>query len=286
MPSTRRRAHLTSRPARLARRRGVWALTAAAALALSGCAGSAAGTGSAPASGPNAGAAGTHTRSSGDETVTVLAAASLTEAFGAIARQVEHDHPGTTVEVSFAASSTIVQQVNEGAPADVIALAGQEALKPLDRSLLATGSTRVFAGNSLEIATPPSNPAHITSLSDLAQPSVDVVLCAAQVPCGDAAKATLAKAGVTAHVVSYERDVKAALAKVELGEADAAIVYRSDVATAGGRVHGVPIPGTVNEVLHYPIARLDDSPGARAFVAAVLSPKGQQRLHADGFQSP
>ncbi|HET7305043.1 MAG TPA: molybdate ABC transporter substrate-binding protein [Segeticoccus sp.] len=272
MPSAHRPAH----------RPPACALLAAAVLAclvLAGCGGGASGAGN------RAAASGSAAGSDAGGRVTVLAAASLTEAFGAIARQVERDHPGTDVEVSFAASSTIVQQVNQGAPADVIALAGQQAMAPLDRSLLVPHSVRVFARNSLEIATPASNAAHVSGLTDLADPATKVVLCAEEVPCGAAARTTLAKAGVDAHVVSYERDVKAALAKVQLGEADAAIVYHSDVATAGENVRGVPIPPDVNEVLRYPIARLDDAPAAHAFVRAVLSPEGQQRLRADGFET-
>lgn len=219
----------------------------------------------------------------GRHTVTVLAAASLTEAFTAIAKDAEAAHPGLDVRLSFAASSTIVAQVNEGAPADVIALAGQEALKPLQPGHVVPHGTTVFTTNRLEVATPPADPGHVERLADLARPGLKVVLCAPQVPCGNAARTALAEAGVRAHVVSYERDVKAALAKVELGEADAAIVYHSDVVSAGDRVRGVPIGADVNQVLRYPICRLDDSAGARQLVAAVLSAKGQAALRENGF---
>jgi len=218
--------------------------------------------------------------------VTVLAAASLTEAMTAMAHDFESGHPGTRIRLSFAASSTIVQQVNQGAPADLIALAGTAAMKPLAPGTVVAGGTATLATNTLEIATPAGNPAKVTSLADLSRPDLKVVLCAAPVPCGKAARATLQAAHVSAHVVSYEDDVKAALSKVELGEADAAIVYHSDVVTAGGRVTGVTIPSGVNQVLAYPIARLTDNATARDFMTFTLSPAGQKRLRDNGFQAP
>ncbi|MDN5796818.1 MAG: molybdate ABC transporter substrate-binding protein [Intrasporangium sp.] len=217
-------------------------------------------------------------------TVTVLAAASLTESFDAIAAKLERAHPGLTVEVSYGSSATLVQQVNQGAPADVVALAGEAAAKPLDPARVRSSDT--FASNSLEIAVPPSNPGHVTSLTDLSGLDLKVVLCEVTVPCGKAAAATLAKATVEPHVVSREIDVKATLAKVSLGEADAAIVYHSDVVAAKGAVSGIPIPAELNTTLDYPIIRLDDEAATRVFVHAVLSPQGRATLTSLGFGPP
>jgi molybdate transport system substrate-binding protein len=227
-------------------------------------------------------AAGSRTAVTG--TVTVLAAASLTEAFDAIKAQVQAAHPGLTVHVSYGSSATLVQQVNQGAPADVIALAGESAAQPLDPSLVK--DTRVFATNVLEIAVPPDDPGHVTSVADLGRPGLKVVLCAETAPCGKAATTTLEKAKVNASVVSREIDVKATLAKVRLGEADAAIVYHSDVISAKGAVTGIPIPGDVNTTLRYPIITLDENPATTAFVDAVLSSSGLKTIESFGLGAP
>jgi molybdate transport system substrate-binding protein len=216
--------------------------------------------------------------------VTVLAAASLTEAFDAIKAQVEEAHPGMSVQVSYGSSATLVQQVNQGAPADVIALAGEAAAKPLDPSLVK--ATKIFATNDLEIAVPPDNPGHVTSLADLGRPGLKVVLCAETAPCGMAASATLEKAKVNASVVSREIDVKATLTKVRLGEADAAIVYHSDVFSAKGSVIGIPIAGSDNTQLRYPIISLDENPATTAFLDAVLSNSGLKTIQSFGFGAP
>lgn len=250
------------------------------ALALAACGSTAPDTSAAGASdGPHASSAGALSG-----TVTVLAAASLTESFDAIRAEVERAHPGLSIDLSYGSSATLVQQVNQGAPADVVALAGAAAAAPLDPSLVKSSTT--FATNSLEIAVPPSNPGQIEGLADLARPGLKVVLCETTVPCGQAASATLGKAKVNAHVVSREIDVKATLAKVTLGEADAAIVYHSDVVAAKGAVRGIPIEQRVNTTLRYPIIRLDDEPATRAFVDAVLSAEGRRILAALGFGAP
>ncbi len=215
-------------------------------------------------------------------TVVMLAASSLTEPMTAIAKDFESSHPGTDIQLSFAASSTVVSQVNQGAPADLIALAGRAAAEPLNKSGI-VGGTPSLARNTLEIATPPGNPGKVGSISDLSRPNLKVVLCAATVPCGKAAAKALSAAGVIAHVVSYETDVKATLTKVELGEADAAIVYHSDVISAVGRVRGVPIPASVNQTLDYPLIRLTDDPTTGQFMAYILSDQGRKRLRDNGF---
>ena len=245
------------------------ALAIAAVFGVAGCSGAGGTPGSAP------------TR----HTVVVLAASSLTEPMTAIARDFESSHPGTDIQLSFAASSTVVSQVNQGAPADLIALAGTAAAEPLNKSRV-VGSTASLARNTLEIATPPSNPGKVDAITDLSRPNLNVVLCAATVPCGKAAAKALSAAGVVAHVVSYETDVKATLTKVQLGEADAAIVYHSDVVSAAGRVRGVPIPASVNQTLDYPLIRLTDDPTTVQFMTYVLSEQGRKRLRNNGFQTP
>ncbi|MBE3074907.1 MAG: molybdate ABC transporter substrate-binding protein [Actinobacteria bacterium] len=241
-----------------------------AALALAGCSAAVGGPGNAP------------TR----HTVVVLAASSLTQSLTAIAADFEASHPGTDVQLSFAASSTVVTQVNQGAPADLIALAGTSSMTPLDKSRIPTGGIRLLAGNTLEIVTPPSNPGKVNAIADLSRPTLKVVLCVATAPCGRAAATALSVAGVVAHVVSYESDVKATLAKVQLGEADAAIVYHSDVVSAGLRVRGLQIPAAVNQRLEYPLVRLSDDPTTVQFMTYLLSDRGRERLIANGFLMP
>lgn len=218
-------------------------------------------------------------------TVVVLAASSLTDVLSGLARDFEATHPGTDIQLSFAASSTVVTQVNQGAPADLIALAGTSAAGPLDARRI-VGNRTSLASNTLEIATPPGNPGKVDAITDLSRPTLKVVLCAATVPCGKAAAKALSLAGVTAHVVSYENDVKATLAKVQLGEADAAIVYHSDVVSAGVRVRGVPIPASVNQTLDYPLIRLTDEPTTIEFATFLLSDQSRQRLRDNGFLTP
>lgn len=217
-------------------------------------------------------------------TVTVLAAASLTESFDELKKDFEAAHPGVTVETSYGSSATLVQQVNNGAPASVIALAGTAAAKPLDVSLVK--DTKTFATNVLEIAVPPGNPGKVTSIDDLAEPSVKVVLCADTVPCGKAAQAAFAKARVVPNVVSTEVDVKATLAKVKLAEADAAVVYHSDVVAAKDAVTGIEIPAQVNTSLAYPVITLADDAATKALVAYVLSAEGLATVQSFGFGAP
>jgi molybdate transport system substrate-binding protein len=229
---------------------------------------------------PSAGTGATSLRG----TVTVLAAASLTESFDQLKKDFEAANPGVTVETSYGSSATLVQQVDNGAPASVIALAGTSAAEPLDRRLVK--DTKTFATNDLEIAVPPANPGAVTSIDDLAKPSVKVVVCADTVPCGKAAQATFSKARIVPNVVSKEVDVKATLAKVKLAEADAAVVYHSDVVAAKGSVTGVEIPSRLNTSLSYPVITLSDDAASRAFVAYLLSAKGLATMQSFGFGAP
>ncbi|WP_153011671.1 molybdate ABC transporter substrate-binding protein [Serinicoccus chungangensis] len=215
-------------------------------------------------------------------TLTVLAASSLTDVLEPVVDGFEVDHPGLTVRASFAASSTVVQQVNEGAPADVVALAGESSLEPLEEGRR-RGPVSLFATNQLEIAVPTDNPAGVASLDDLTDDGLTLVVCAEQVPCGQATARLLAQEGLEPQIASYESDVRATLTKVELGEADAGLVYRTDVAAAGDRVAGVEIPEDRNVVNRYPAVAVSDRELAQAFVDHLLSDGVQSRLVEAGF---
>ncbi len=251
--------------------------------AVAGC-GSDSGGGSS-SSAATSGASSPSTSKSSPMTVTVLAAASLKEAFGTIKTQLEKAHPGLTVKISFAGSQDLVTQLNNGADADVVALADQPSEAKLDKKVIGSHPATLFASNKLEIAVPPANPGRVKGLSNLSSSSVDTVLCAAQVPCGRAAAKVLAKAKVKAHVVSYEKDVKSTLAKVSSGDADAAVVYVTDVKSANGKVTGIQIPAAQNTVTKLPIVGLNDQQGTKWFIDAVTDPKGKALLTSLGFGS-
>ncbi|SFB78881.1 molybdate transport system substrate-binding protein [Nocardioides terrae] len=219
-------------------------------------------------------------------TLTVFAAASLTATFTELGHEFEADHDGTTVRLSFGGSSDLVEQIRSGAPADVVASAdtatmdklGDDAVDPED-----------FASNTLEIAVPPGNPAHVTSLADLAGPGVKLVICAPEVPCGTATAVVAQKAGVTLQPVSQEQSVTDVLGKVSSGEADAGVVYVTDVKAAGDDVEGVTFPESSSVVNTYPIATVKGSrnaDAAREFVDFVLSDDGQKMLAGAGFGKP
>jgi molybdate transport system substrate-binding protein len=220
--------------------------------------------------------------------ITVLAAASLTGSFTSLGKQFEAAHPGTKVVFSFGASSTLATQATSGAPADVFASASTKNMDSVVAAK-AAGTPTTFAKNVMEIAVPPANPGHITQLSDLARPGVKVVLCAAAVPCGSTARKVFTNAKITVTPVSNEVDVKATLSKVQLGEADAGVVYVTDVLAAGTKVKGITIPADVEASTSYPIATLTATKNpdlAKAFVDYVLSADGQSVLSAAGFASP
>jgi molybdate transport system substrate-binding protein len=220
--------------------------------------------------------------------ITVFAAASLTEAFTALGKQFEAAHPGTTVTFNFGASSALATQITQGAPADVFASASAKNMDQVVAAKAAAGPT-TFAKNVMEIAVPPANPAHVTQLSDLAKAGVKVALCQAAVPCGSTAAKVFANAKLTVTPVTQEADVKSTLSKVELGEADAAVVYVTDVRAAKAKVTGIEIPAAVNASTSYPIAALTASKHAdlaKAFVDYVLSADGASLLTADGFAKP
>jgi molybdate transport system substrate-binding protein len=221
--------------------------------------------------------------------VVVLAAASLAAAFGAVDDAFERAQPGTTVETSFAGSQILVQQIREGAPADVFAAADEASMKAVADAGELAEPARVFAKNRLAIAVRPGNPSGIRTLADLGRPGLIVALGGPSVPVGRYAAEAFKRAGVPVPTASQEPDVKAVVTKIVLGEADAGIVYVTDVTAAGGKIEGVPIPDAHNVEARYPIAVLRDAPnaaGARALVAFVLGPDGQAVLRRFGFASP
>ena len=220
--------------------------------------------------------------------ITVFAASSLKEAFTTIGQQFEAAHPGVKVTFSFGASSTLATQITSGAPADVFASASTKNMDQVVTAGDASNPTN-FAKNVMEVAVPPSNPGHVTSVNDLAKSSVKVALCQPKVPCGATAAKVFANAKITVKPVTLQPDVKSVLTQVELGNVDAGVVYVTDVNAAGSKVKGIMIPDNVNASTEYPIATVTKSANmaaAQAFVAYVLSPAGQSVLTADKFEKP
>ncbi|MFF5206243.1 molybdate ABC transporter substrate-binding protein [Streptosporangium sp. NPDC000396] len=263
-----------------------WATTVPIALALaaglSGCgsSGQAVPAGTSPAASASSG--------NGATTLTVFAAASLTGTFTELGKSFEAAHPGTTVKFNFGSSATLAQQITQGAPADVFAAASPATMKTVTDASLASSPT-TFVRNKLEIAVPADNPAKVDDLKDLADPKVKVALCAQQVPCGAAAVKALEAAGLKVTPVTLEQDVKATLTKVELGEVDAALVYKTDVLASGGKVKGIDFPEADKAINDYPIAALSKAPAsdtAKQFVDLVLSAQGKDVLTKAGFEAP
>ncbi|MFD5271467.1 molybdate ABC transporter substrate-binding protein [Streptomyces sp. NPDC058335] len=265
---------MTTRTAR--RTLHVTGAAVAALLVLSAC--SSSGSGSS-ASGP--------AKVSG--TVTVFAAASLQESFTALGKEFEKAHPGTEVDFSFGGSDTLAASITSGAPADVFAAASTRTMTIVTDAKDNASAPVTFARNQLEIATLPGNPDKVASLEDLTKSGLKVVLCDKTVPCGAAAQKALDASGLKLTPVSYEQDVKSALTKVELKEADAAVVYKTDVRAAGDKVEGVDFPESADAVNDYPITLLKDSrnaEAAKAFVALVRSAEGRRTLTEAGFLKP
>ncbi|MCI4065683.1 molybdate ABC transporter substrate-binding protein [Micromonospora sp. R77] len=221
--------------------------------------------------------------------ITVFAAASLTETFTRLGKDFEAAHPGTTVTFNFAGSAALATQITQGAPADVFAAASPATMRTVTDAGDAAGPPTVLARNQLVIAVSKGNPRGITGLADLARPGLKVALCAAQVPCGAAARTALDAARVPLTPVTLEQDVKGALAKVKLGEVDAALVYRTDARAAAATVDAVEFPESAQAVNDYPIVvlkRAGDPADARAFVDHVRSEAGRAVLTTAGFQAP
>lgn len=219
-------------------------------------------------------------------TITVFAAASLKGTFTEIGKQFEAERHDVTVRFNFAGSSDLVAQLQQGASADVFASADDATMKKATDDGLVEGPPVDFAKNSLEIATPPDNPAKVDSFDDLTSPTVKVVVCAPEVPCGAAALAVQKAAGIDIKPVSEEQSVTDVLGKVSSGEADAGLVYVTDVKAAGDQVHGVPFPESAKAVNNYPIAVLAHGTHqaiAGDFMDFVTGMKGQSILAAAGF---
>ncbi|MFE6055186.1 molybdate ABC transporter substrate-binding protein [Kitasatospora sp. NPDC056446] len=274
-----------------------FAVAAAAALVLSlgatacgsdgGTSSGSAASNAASSAGASAASAGSVPKASG--AVTVFAAASLKETFTELGKKFEAANPGSKVTFNFGGSSSLATSINSGAPADVFAAASPATMKTVTDAGGASGQPATFVKNTLTIAVPKGNPKHIAGLKDLTGSGVKVALCAKEVPCGAAAQTALKAAGVDLTPVTLEQDVKGALTKVELGEVDASLVYKTDVQADAAKIDGVDFPEADKAVNDYPIAALAKAPnkdGAAAFVAYVQSPEAKQVLTAAGFQAP
>lgn len=264
-------------------------LSAAVLLALAGCSSGAAREATPPSSAPAA-----------DEmtgTLTVFAAASLTDVFESLGEQLTAEHPGLTVRFNFAGSSALAAQILEGAPADVLATADEAQMARVEEAGLAD-DPELFAANPLMLAVPRENPADVTPpadqagiprLADLVVGDLVMAVCAPEVPCGAAAAEVLAASGLAGIPDTYEEDVRGVLTKVGLGEVEAGLVYLSDVHAAGDSIHAYAFAESARAVNRYPVGRLADAPNpaaAEAFVDLVLSEAGQRALRDAGFLQP
>jgi molybdate transport system substrate-binding protein len=251
------------------------------AAATAGCSSSSTTTGSSSTSSPA-------TSGKVTGTITVFAAASLQGAFTTIGKQFEAAHPGTTVKFSFGPSSGLADQIKSGSPADVFASASTQNMTQVV-SAGDAANPKTFAKNIMEVAVPPGNPAHVTSVKNLSKSSVKTALCQPQVPCGFVAKKVFSLADIHVKPVTLQPDVKSVLTQVELNNVDAGMVYVTDVKAAGKKVKGIKIPADENASTDYPIATVKKSgnmPTAQAFSSYVLSPAGQKVLAKDGFEKP
>ncbi|MGY2900134.1 molybdate transport system substrate-binding protein [Curtobacterium sp. PvP017] len=258
-------------------------LAVVAALGLSACS-----TTDAPAGSSSSGST-TATDRGATGSITVFAAASLQQTFTTLGKDFELANPGASIRFSFAGSSDLVTQIQNGAPADVFASADEANMAKLSSTDLASGSPRDFATNVLEIAVAPGNPKGITSLDDLTGSDVQLVTCAAPVPCGAVTAKVESASGVDLRPVSEEQSVTDVLGKVESGQADAGLVYVTDVQGADGKVDGVPFDESSEAVNTYPIGVLEESEDpelAQAFAEYVRSATGQKVLAAAGFGKP
>ncbi|MEW2286973.1 molybdate ABC transporter substrate-binding protein [Streptomyces sp. NPDC047841] len=264
---------------------GLAGVAAAAMLALGACSSSSDSTDASKSPAPS----GTSASPKLSGTVTVFAAASLKESFTTLGKEFEKEHQGTKVSFNFGGSDTLAANITSGAPADVFAAASPKTMAVVTDAKDTAGNPVTFVRNQLEIATVPGNPHKVASLKDLTTSGLKVVLCDRTVPCGAAAQNALDAGGLKLTPVSYEQDVKGALTKVELKEADAAVVYKTDVRAAGDKVEGVEFPESAGAVNDYPIALLKNAPNAeaaKAFIALVRSAEGQKVLTEAGFLKP
>jgi len=253
---------------------------AAAALILAACSSSSSST---PSSSGTPGSA----KLSGN--LVVFAATSLTDAFNKISAQFEKANPGVSVKINYNGSSSLATQITQGAPADVFASASPTNMKVVTDAGDAAGTPQLFTSNTGEIMVETGNPMHIKTVSDLDNSKVKVVVCAPAVPCGALAEDIFKNAGVTVKPVSEEQNVGGVVTKITLGEADAGIVYVTDVKANENDATGVPIPADQNDITQYPIVELKSAPNAaaaKAFISYVVGPNGQKVLTSFGFMSP
>ena len=221
--------------------------------------------------------------------VVVFAGSSLTEAFNEMATAFKVDNPDATVTFNFAGSGDLVTQITQGAPADIFVSADDSNMKKLIDAGEAVGEPVDIAKNTTQIIVEPGNPKGVTGVADLAKPDLIVVLCADTVPCGKSAATVLKNAGVTVTPASFEDKVKGVVTKVTAGEADAGIVYVTDVMAAGNAAAGVDVPADINVINNYPMALTKESPNpttAKAFMDFVASDAGQAILAKYGFLAP
>jgi len=222
-------------------------------------------------------------------TLTVFAAASLTESFDSLEKTFETQNPGVDVVLNYGGSSDLAQQIVNGAPADVFAAASGATMKTVSDAQLTAAAPTVFATNVLQIATAPGNPKAIATFADLAEPELKTVVCAPQVPCGAAAAKIEQATGVDIPAVSEEPDVKSVLSKVSSGNADAGLVYVTDVTASKGQLQGVSFPESAAARTDYPIAVVKDAPQAelaQRWVELVEGADGASVLGAQGFGKP
>ena len=218
-----------------------------------------------------------------EETLTVLAAASLARPFTTLAETFEETHPGVDVRLAFASSATLAQQTLDGAPADVLATADAVTMERAAPAL--AGAPRTFATNRLALVVPADNPAAIEEVGDLGRPGVQLVACVESAPCGALAADVLDDVGATP--ASLEVDVSAVLSKVVSGEADAGLVYRSDVIAGGDAVAGVPLPDAPTTGYRIAAVGHAEQPElAEEFVSLTLSHEGRRVLADAGFGAP
>jgi molybdate transport system substrate-binding protein len=263
----------------------VAALVALLGLALTACGGSGSGSGSNPGSGSSGPSS---SAQAPPRALTVSAAASLTEVYQSLGRRFQAANPGVTVTFNFGGSDQLAQQVVQGAPADVLATASPTTMQTAVAAGKIQGDPLIYATNKLQIAVAPNNPKQITSLPDLGKPGVTSVVCAPAVPCGAAAAAAEKAAKVTLKPVSEEQDVKGVLTRVETGNADAGLVYVTDVKSAGGKVAGVDFPqaSAKGVTQSYPIGVVTGSADpqlAQSWVSFVTGADGKAELTQAGF---
>ncbi|HJF14723.1 MAG TPA: molybdate ABC transporter substrate-binding protein [Enteractinococcus helveticum] len=263
-------------------KRTILTITAAIALAMTGCS-----SGSSHTDRPDSESA---PAAEAEITLNVLAAASLQKAFEEISEQFAAEHPNISIDFNFAGSSTLVQNLEAGSPADVVATADEANMdKAQEANLIDVDSRGLFASNKLVGIVPEDNPENISTLEDANADGANLVICAPQVPCGALSQTLAEAAGITLNPVSEEQQVSDVLGKVRSGQADAGLVYTTDAALAADEVEVFDIEGADAELNHYPIARTSNSEhpeAAEAFIEFVYSDLGQATLAANGFSAP